>query len=153
MNIPSATPELETVIAQHLTCCTSLLTILERERNALIANDQSGLQQISALKLELVKELQHLGEQLQFLQRGATVDALIDAHPAATQLFTQWQKLMTLAHDCEKANFANGALLDERQAQIRRALNSLFSNSESTALYSAGGITGYRPQGRLYASA
>ncbi|MGH8506005.1 MAG: flagellar protein FlgN [Stenotrophobium sp.] len=153
MNSHSATPELSQAIAQHLTCCQSLLTILERERNALIANDPPGLRQISTLKLELVKDLQRLGENLQTLQRGASIDALIDAHPAAPQLSAQWHKLMTLAHECEQANFANGALLDERQAQIRRTLNSLFSNSNTTTLYSAGGITGYRPQGRLYASA
>lgn len=148
-----STPELDQVIAQHLVCCQSLLSILERERGALIASDQPGLLQISALKLARVKELQQLGQQLQALQRGGTIDALIDAHPGAPQLSAQWQKLMTLAHECEQANFANGALLDERQAQIRRALNSLFSSSNATALYSASGITGYRPQGRLYASA
>lgn len=139
---PQQTDSLRQTIEQQIACTEALLTTLEQERQALVDNELPRLEQVSTDKIQSVTALQALGQQLDRL-RDAGPDGKLDTliQRSGDAVRERWQQLLGLAARCQKANLANGALLEERQSQVRWALGQMLGVDNTPRLYGPGGST------------
>lgn len=147
------TQNIRHVIEQQITCANRLLSTLDQERQALLGNSMTALEQASADKLAAATTLQTLNGSLLKLNAGPQqIEGILKTADAADPIRERWQQLLELAARCQKANLGNGALLDERQSQLRRSLRSLPA-SAGNPLYGRSGGAGFTPGSRHLASA
>ena len=117
--------QVQNLIEQQLACATSLIGIMERERQALLGNAMDALAVACDEKFAAASTMQALGASLEKLNAGpAQMEQLIQL-PEGSALATQWKELRALAAQCQSLNLGNGALLDERQTQLRRNQRAL----------------------------
>ncbi len=115
-------------LAAHLDCSQLLLTTLEHEHHALLANDVGSLEQLTATKAAAAHRLAELGGALNRLRSESgvrTIEELLARLDSSGASRARWQELIDLAARCSDANRGNAALLDARQSQIRSALRLL----------------------------
>lgn len=140
------------IVEQQLTCAASLLKTLEQERQALLGNAMDALEQVSADKLAAANQLQTLSQSLEKINAPPAQIEQLAQTAGSESLRDQWHELLKLAALCQSANLANGALLDERQSQIRRKQNSIASHLPAST-YGRGGNSAYSAGRRSIASA
>jgi flagellar biosynthesis/type III secretory pathway chaperone len=146
--------DLSEVIEQHIACTQALTDMLQRERLALIGNDLPALERVSAEKTLTVAQLQQLSSQLEACNdpsSGMSLENRITQ--AGSALRRRWQELLTLASHCQQANLANGALLDQRQSQVRWTLGQMLGDPGSPRTYGRTGISLQGISRRIRASA
>ena len=147
------THSIRRIIEQQIACADKLLATLDQERQALLGNSMPALEQASADKLAAATTLQSLNADLLRLNAGPQqIESLLRDTDPADSMRDSWRALLDLAARCQKAHLGNGALLDERQSQLRRNLRSLPS-SASNPLYGRSGDAGFNPESRRLASA
>jgi flagellar biosynthesis/type III secretory pathway chaperone len=151
----NASPALQQNLDAQHDCALQLLGLLDRERHALLANDVTGLETVTAAKGEAAERMADLGQRLERLRRdcGATAVEVLVARDGSNAARDRWAALTTLADQCLRANQANAALLASRQQQIRAALGVLQPASAGQAVYGRGGHTGYHDGPRLLGQA
>lgn len=139
------------IVEQQLVCATTLLKTLDQERQALLGNSMDALETVSADKLSAANQLQALSLSLEKINAAPPqIEQLAQASEGP--LRERWQSLLQLAAQCQAANLANGALLDERQNQLRRKQRSISSHLPATT-YGRGGDAAYNAGRRSIASA
>lgn len=122
---PADLRSIQQLIEQQVTCAGTLLETLERERQALLDNSMTALERASSDKLAAATTLQTLNGALQKLDAGPQQIELMIREAGSPTLDTSWRELLQLAARCQQTNLGNGALLDERQTQVRRQLRAL----------------------------
>lgn len=151
--MPTAMESLSQIIESHISCAHELLEILQRERKALISGKPEQLEEVSTSKLKSVHSFQVLSDKLSRYLNGDSIEAIFARIGGGLDLRQRWQDLMTLATECQQTNLANGALLDERQNQVRYAIKCLFGHEAGPGIYGRWGDTTFRPDRRSIASA
>lgn len=132
-------PPMDRIIEQQIDCAQALLGTLQRERQALLDNSLSALEQVSAEKWTAATTLQTLGATLEKFHGGvAGIEREISRSGAAAALRDAWQALLRLADQCQQFNLSNGALLQERQTQLRRTMRALRGSAPDTTYSRAG---------------
>jgi flagellar biosynthesis/type III secretory pathway chaperone len=130
------------IIEENIACTELLLTTLEKERLALLVNELPQLEKVSEDKLNQVNTLQILNQQLLNLrdpESGDTLESVVSS--GGTAVWGRWQQLIALATSCEEANQRNGALLDERRAQVQWALRRMVGESRGAQTYGPAGLS------------
>lgn len=137
----------------HLDCTRLLLSTLESEHAALLANDVVALERLTATKAAAADRLGELGSTLNRLRSESglrRIDELLARCDPSGAAGARWSELIDLAGRCHDANRDNAGLLDARSHQIRSALHLLgrTSGDQTYGRYgSAGNLQGSRPLG------
>jgi flagellar biosynthesis/type III secretory pathway chaperone len=150
---PSTMESLSQIIESHISCAHELLEVLQRERKALISGKPEHLEEVSTAKLQSVHGFQLLSDKLTRYLSGESIESLLSRIGGGLDLRQRWQDLMALATECQQTNLANGALLDERQNQVRYAIKCLFGHEAKPGIYGRWGDSTFRPERRIIASA
>ncbi|HVT35146.1 MAG TPA: flagellar export chaperone FlgN, partial [Nevskiaceae bacterium] len=112
------------------------------------------LEQACADKLAAAQKLQALGLQLGKLQAApAQIETLLAQAPDAGASVARWRELLRLAAQCQQLNQDNGALLEQRQLQLRRTRSTLLGHRAAPATYGRSGDSGFDLGRRSLASA
>lgn len=150
---PSLRQRIDDNLDAHLDCTRLLLTTLESERAALLANDVVALERLTSTKAAAADRLGELGATLNRLRSESGLrridDLLAQCDPSGAS-GARWTELIALAARCHDANRDNAGLLDARNQQIRSALRLLgrASADQTYGRYgAASSIQGSRPLG------
>jgi flagellar biosynthesis protein FlgN len=128
---------LSAVLNEQIRCAESMLDVLERENQALVANDADLLTTTGADKARLVDALEKLEIERRDLTQAFGAAAASIAGGTGPQSSPEWQELIALVATCKERNQRNGALVKARSDQVRALLNSL--RSSEPAMYAASG--------------
>ncbi len=129
----------------------NLLENLEREREALVADDLDGFLQLTEGKKERIAALEAFDRQrLAALRQAglgedeAGMEALLAGDPRADTL---WRELLHVLQSCQRLNEINGRIIQARKRQVEQALSILRGQlgSEKLAYDRQGRITGTDP--------
>lgn len=143
-------PALDSILGQQIACAQTLLDCLQREREALLGHSIAQLENVSAEKWTAASTLQSLAATLERFHGGiAGVQRLITQAGSAPALKESWQELLRLAGLCQQGNLSNGALLQERQAQLRRTMTAL-RDSSGGETYGRAGLSLSAPAPRAF---
>lgn len=118
-----------------------LKPVLECEYQALAGRDSERLEQYSAEKLELLKQLQHGIQARNRLQEMAGLEkslaggAIWVERLADPSLRAEWQEMETLAHEVAEFNDRNGQLAAQSQRVTREALAILTGRPDRQDTY------------------
>lgn len=139
------------------------LGVIATERQVLVSGEINRLPTLAEEKSALATRLAALESQRDnaLLEAGFTtgragVDAWLTANaalfaPAATEIPTLWQQLITLAAEAKRENETNGKLIGAHMQQNQQALGLLLGKSADTTPYDSDGqqksIAGRRPLG------
>ena len=150
---PQVMEAIKHAIEQQIGCTEALLAAMRSERGALLGGKLEELEQACADKLAAANKLQSLGAQLAQLQAAPRqIEALLLRAPDSASALARWRQLLGLAAACQQHNLENGALLDQRQMQLRRTRRALLGD-QAAPTYGRGGDSGYDPGRRSLASA
>jgi len=139
---------------QGLSALDSVATLLEQEREAIVANDLEQLKSVIAEKKTVLTEFatqQHEWSQIISAQ-GASVDEFFAALPvqAANMLRPHWDKLEQRLGEIQRLNERNGQVVGSRNRQVSQLLSALQGHRPATQLYTDGGSrNNYGAQSRL----
>jgi flagellar biosynthesis/type III secretory pathway chaperone len=147
------TESLSQIIEQHISSANQLLEILQQEHQVLLNGKAEALEQISVTKMQSVGAFQLLSDNLNRLLGSESIDKLLARISGGINLQQRWQQLLTLVHECQKNNLANGAIITERQSYVRHAIKSLFGNEAQSGVYGRYGDSNFKPERRIIASA
>lgn len=141
---------LSAVLNEQIRCAESMLDVLERENQALVANDPDLLTATGADKARLVEALEKLEVERRGLAEAFGAAAASIAAGDGPQSSPEWQKLLGLVATCKERNQRNGALVKARSDQVRAALKVL--RGSEPGVYAASGsmnagAAGTRPLG------
>lgn len=144
--------QLDALILSQTDCARALQTTLEAEHQCLLSGDLEQLHGILSAKDGSAQRLSDLGRQMGRLcggpeQMEATVVACGDG-----TLTAHWQALLQVALLCQQANFANGALLMERQARLR-SLQHVINDDPMPAVYGQRGSSATHERRPAFATA
>jgi len=141
-------------IAEYMEECSSqaqqLMQLLTDERNVISSNDGRALEEITANKEKLAKEIQAntqvCNQRLQQAGYSADNRGLIEYLQSCTethgiQLKKAWETLQSLLKDCQYENRINGRLLGSSQRRIKQALAILQGKPQDEDLYGSAGET------------
>lgn len=154
-NRPTDVNLLSQTIEQQLHCAETLVTTLEQERQALLSNQMEALEQVSAAKYQAATQLQSLSATLQRVHNDSKgIENAIRqcAQAQSVTLMSRWNELKRVAAQCQKSNLSNGALLEERQSQMRWAQRAL-NGGQVASTYGRSGSENLQFGGRRLASA
>ncbi|WP_162932515.1 flagella synthesis protein FlgN [Solimonas sp. K1W22B-7] len=113
-------------LRQQLEHTRQLLTTLDAEKQALLADDADQLEQVTAAKSAAAETLRRLGEPvLRLRATQGPLNAYFARLPEATRLLADWAELQTLAQRCQRANQDNAMVLEVRHRQVRQTLQNL----------------------------
>ena len=131
---------LSAVLNDQIRCAESMLDVLERENQALVAGDADQLTATGADKARLVEALEKLEIERRDLTQAFGAAAASIAVGDAPQSSAEWQKLIGLVATCKERNQRNGALVKARSDQVRAVLKVL--RGSEPAVYAASGSVG-----------
>ncbi len=141
---------LSAVLNEQIRCAESMLDVLERENQALVANDADLLTTTGADKARLVEALEKLETERRDLTQAFGAAAASIAAGVGPQSSREWQKLIALIATCKERNQRNGALVKARSDQVRAVLKVLRGSEPSVYAASGNvrpGSLGTRPLG------
>ncbi len=126
-----------------------LLENLEREHEALIADDLDGFLRLTEDKKERISALETFDQQRLAALRQAGVgedeagmEALLAGDPRANTL---WRQLLHILQSCQRLNEINGRIIQTRKRQVEQAMELLRGQLGSERL-------AYDRQGRVTVS-
>ena len=142
---------LATLIDSATEQAQQLLHLLESEQQALLAEDHDSLESLMEGKLRISQALDAIEIQRQEIMLSAGQDTnndsmqgylLANQHNRAFKpLIQSWDNLMDWLKKASDQNHLNGLLLEKQRQHVQRALNILFEQSSSPAVYDASGGT------------
>ena len=144
--------------AEALRGASNLSALLDKEFASLRGGDLQALQQTTPCKLELIGQLEHLGEALRrgFGSLGFGVEAhTITAWLTATsnaRLRRNLEELRVLLESCRHQNRANGALMEALKVHAHRAIQLLSGECDNEEVYSVHGEPRPRMRSRYTAT-
>lgn len=122
---------LRTVLDEMSATTTQLINVLDEEREALGSADAKALNRAGEAKQMLMRRLEQLDvERLHLSNTNADV---------AQQTDPIWRDLLKTLTVCRDKNQRNGALVNQRLTQVRRALSVLTGNDSQAATYAQNG--------------
>lgn len=141
---------LSAVLNEQIRCAESMLDVLERENQALVAGDADRLTATGADKARLVEALEKLEIERRDLTQAFGAVAASVAAGEGPQSSPEWQKLLGLVAACKERNQRNGVLVKARTDQVRAVLKVL--RGSEPGVYAASGSVrsgslGTRPLG------
>jgi flagellar biosynthesis protein FlgN len=108
-----------------------LIKVLDEERDALDCADAKALNRSGEAKQMLMRRLEQLDvERLHLNSTSAE---------AAQQVDAQWRELLKSLAECRDKNQRNGALVNQRLTQVRRALSVLTGTDSQMGTYGQNG--------------
>jgi flagellar biosynthesis protein FlgN len=122
---------LRTVLDEMSATATQLINILDEEREALEAADAKALNRSGEAKQMLLRRLEQLDVERLHLSNTSS--------EAAQQTDSIWRDLLKLLALCRDKNQRNGALVNQRLTQVRRALCVLTGNDSQASTYGQNG--------------
>lgn len=139
-------------VAQDIDSCTTLLSLLDEEREALKNRDVDTLERIIREKAQCLTTLEHSAQQRSNIvhdlpaarqnsadQQTLWKDLLQEKSP---QVLGEWEKLGELIKQCQAENEINGRLLSRNKQVFNRILSIMRGQTQSDNLYTAGGNKG-----------
>jgi flagella synthesis protein FlgN len=122
---------LRTVLDEMSATTTQLINILDEERQALECADSKALNRSGEAKQMLLRRLEQLDvERLHLSNTG---------NDATQQTDSIWRDLLKTLAVCRDKNQRNGALVNQRLTQVRRALSVLTGNDSQASTYGQNG--------------
>jgi flagellar biosynthesis protein FlgN len=122
---------LRTVLDEMSATTTQLINILDEERQALECADSKALNRSGEAKQMLLRRLEQLDvERLHLSNTG---------NDATQQTDSIWRDLLKTLAVCRDKNQRNGALVNQRLTQVRRALSVLTGNDSQAGTYGQNG--------------
>jgi flagellar biosynthesis protein FlgN len=122
---------LHTVLDEMSATTTQLINILDEERQALECADSKALNRSGEAKQMLLRRLEQLDvERLHLSNTG---------NDATQQTDSIWRDLLKTLAVCRDKNQRNGALVNQRLTQVRRALSVLTGNDSQAGTYGQNG--------------
>lgn len=137
--------QIEAQIAQDINACESLISLLDREQEALKNRDPEQLAEIIEAKIAPLSLLEtSANERSQWVKASgseASMEAWQDLLQQTQQqkLKDDWHKLKQLTLECRMKNEVNGKLLVRNQQVYGRLLDLLRGQNTNTNLYTASG--------------
>jgi len=136
-------------LTQCVACSEQLISMLERERNALSNQSAKELENTAFEKQLLAevidkqtKECAQRLEQEGYGQGPKTISIFIDqAKDAQEELSTLWQTLQQNLSRCQNENRLNGRVLESSQKRIKQAIDILHGQTPGGELYGRAGKT------------
>lgn len=116
---------LSAVLHEQIRCAESMLDVLDRENQALVAGDADRLAATGADKARLVEALEKLEVERRDLTQAIGAVAASVTAGEAPQSSPEWQKLLGLVAACKERNQRNGILVKARTDQVRAVLKVL----------------------------
>lgn len=146
MALTSQQQQFERILLAEEQQATELVTLLERERDALARREADELLRVVAEKESSLARLDGFASERASLlqQAGYSPDrdgflAMLDTEPGG-RLQALWQAVETLLKRCRQQNQINGKMLDISQIQARQLLAVLLGReSGSNELYDQNG--------------
>lgn len=144
----SAADQMLSIMLAELDAATSLLALLEQERQALIKSDFVTINEMNTQKQPFIVELERLGRNRDALLKMAGfpagkqgMDAFVDNQDAATQsrLTDTLNHLKQAAKVCRSNNQINGGIVNVNRQFLVRALNILRGREAEASAYGPGG--------------
>lgn len=150
---------LASVLDNELAATRVLADCLAAEAMAL-ATSPDAVAAATAAKLDQVYRLERLAAERSEVAAALGVgdtptavwDTLIEGI-GEPLLASRWQQLRTELTHCRESNLRNGALIDQSQRQVRRALGILSGQTSGPQLYGADGTRATEPRPRSLAKA
>ena len=133
--------------AEHPTA-KELLTILKKERAALVASDADVMTTLTASKQPLIVQLEQLSRQREaiiqaegFSSGKEGLEAFIANQDVAEaeQLYTLMIKLKTIAFECHEQNQLNGWIVNVNRQYLHKAMSILRGRDMEVTAYGPGG--------------
>jgi flagella synthesis protein FlgN len=122
---------LRTVLDEMSATTTQLVNVLDEEREALECADAKALNRSGEAKQMLLRRLEQLDVERLHLSNANS--------EAAQQTDSIWRDLLTSLAVCRDKNQRNGALVNQRLTQVRRALSVLTGNDSQAGTYGQNG--------------
>ena len=122
---------LRTVLDEMSATATQLIDILDEEREALECADAKALNRSGEAKQMLLRRLEQLDVERLHLSNTSS--------EAAQQTDSIWRDLLKSLAVCRDKNQRNGALVNHRLTQVRRALSVLTGNDSQVGTYGQNG--------------
>lgn len=122
-----------------------LSSVLETEREALLAGDVDSLDQAGSRKHALMQQLEQLDAER--VQLG------LAAPEVASALDDRWQALLKKLRACRDMNQHNGNVVGQRLGSVRRALAILTGQDADSAVYGRSGALQNRSRSQTLAEA
>jgi flagellar biosynthesis protein FlgN len=116
---------LRTVLDEMGATTTQLISILDEERVALESADAKALNHTGEAKQMLLRRLEQLDVERLHLSNSSS--------EATQQNDSIWRDLLKSLATCRDKNMRNGALVNQRLIQVRRALSVLTGNDSQKA--------------------
>lgn len=144
----TAGEQMQSIMQAELDAATSLLAILENERQALITSDFATINELNTQKQPFIIELEGLGRNREALLKMAGfpggkqgMDAFIENQDASTQsgMLQILEKLKQTAKVCRSNNQINGGIVNVNRQFLVRALNILRGREAEASAYGPGG--------------
>jgi flagella synthesis protein FlgN len=146
----SMTPaqQLRSTLQAELQLAQQLAVIMETERSALTAANSAELDQCVRAKQPLIKQLEQLGRQRDFILKTAGfpvgkqgMEAFIANQPEveATALEKLLSQLKLQAARCREHNQINGGIVNVNRQYLQRALSILRGRDPEVSSYGPGG--------------
>jgi len=143
------------ITEQEIALISHFVVLLKEEQEALKQADAAVLPEISAAKIDLVKQLNSLEAERRLAlniaddekTRAAMTEWLVK-HPKEKNAAVNWENLLNLAREAKQLQGLNARLVDMHLQQTSEALVVLTRQSEKHPLYGSNGqaaqITGSR---------
>jgi len=141
------------LLDQEVENLQSILSILQREYDALIASDITAIEQVTSLKnqalsiqAELARSRQHL---LSADSHGLGTEDPLGHYVSSSgdaALLSLYERLSSLAAECHTRNRTNGRLIAQKRQQTAGALDILRHTDSTGATYSPHGEPGATEQ-------
>jgi flagellar biosynthesis protein FlgN len=122
---------LRTVLDEMSATTKQLVNILDEEREALECADAKALNRSGEAKQMLLRRLEQLDVERLHLSKTS--------NEAAQQTDSIWRDLLKSLAVCREKNQRNGALVNQRLTQVRRALCVLTGNDSQVGTYGQNG--------------
>ncbi len=124
--------DFEALLARGAASAAAMAAALDCERRALESEDLTALADAATSKQAHLGDIEALESQRRgLLSRCSLADdhegmqAFIDRCGRSDELRRKWQRYLTLADDCRRANLTNGAIIRLRHQQLAGALSAL----------------------------
>lgn len=159
-------PEAQKIISllqQQQAALQQMLGILQREYQALTANDLKAFDKAveeKQLQARTLEELEHHFQPLIEMMGGTidkeSLDTIINGMELVSeknQLQSIWEEFLATLNSCDEQNRVNNRVLESSRINIRQALDILRGEISNPALYSASGKENPDDQGNSLAIA
>lgn len=133
----SGQQDLSAILHSEIDCSNVLMQFLTQEATALAEHNVAALQLVIQDKQNIILQLERLGQQREAILAASDADLLGES----PELSNLWQKLLTVAGQCQQKNRINGSVIELGYRQSKQALDILKGGATQSELYNNSGQT------------